>query len=85
MKIVRCNKCGGNAPEGFILCPPCMRQAGAGEIEVNAAAELMDIANIINIGDTDKSHRAAINSILSIKSRLEGSTVEKEEKKQAEI
>jgi len=85
MKITHCVKCGGDTPEGLTLCPPCMRQGGAGENEVSAAAELLDIASVINIGDTGKSQYAAINSILKIKSRLEGATVEKEKKEQAEI
>jgi hypothetical protein len=46
-----------------------MREAGAGEREVQAAAELMDIVNIINMGDTDASRRAAIESILRIAER----------------
>ena len=72
MNIAYCQQCGGYTPEGFSLCPPCMRGAGAEEKEVSAAAELMDIVNIINIGETDASQRAAIESILNIKSRLEG-------------
>lgn len=69
MNIVYCEKCGGYAPEGYALCPSCMREAGAGEREVQAAAELMDIVNIINMGDTDASRRAAIESILRIAER----------------
>jgi len=46
-----------------------MRDGGAGEKEVIAAAELMDVANIVNMRDTDASQRAAIASILRIAER----------------
>jgi len=49
-----------------------MRDGGADENEVQTAAELLDISNIVNMGDTETSQRAAIESILNIKSRLEG-------------
>lgn len=80
MTITYCEKCGGYAPKGFALCPPCMRKAGADENEVRAAAEILDIVNIINIGDTEASQRAAIESILKTKNRLERKTVEAKEK-----
>ena len=86
MKLAYCEQCGGNTPEGFNLCPPCMQGAGAGENEVKAAAELLDIANIINMGDTGASQRAAVESIFNIKKRLEVNAVEqKKEKTQAQI
>ena len=72
MNLTYCEKCGALAPEGFNLCPPCMRDGGADENEVQTAAELLDISNIVNMGDTETSQRAAIESILNIKSRLEG-------------
>ena len=65
MKIVDCELCGNNAPEGFNLCPPCVRIAGMVESEISAAG-LMDIANIVNMTDTGESQRAAIGSILNI-------------------
>ena len=71
MNLVYCQKCGRYAPEGFNLCPQCMKAAGAGETEINAAAELLDIANILNIGDAPTSQRTAIDSIINIKNRLE--------------
>ena len=80
MKITYCEKCGAYTPGGFNLCPPCMRAAGAGETEIKVAAELLDVANIVNMGDTDASQRAAIESILNIKNRLEGADVEKKAK-----
>jgi hypothetical protein len=46
-----------------------MRASGAAESE--AAAELVDIVNIINMADTGESQRAAIAGILNIKKRLE--------------
>jgi len=72
MTIKYCEKCGGYTPEGFALCPPCMKLAGAEDSEVQTVAELLDVVNIINIGDTDASRRAAIESILKIKNRIEG-------------
>jgi len=80
VKTAYCEKCGAGTPEGFSLCPPCMQGAGAGENEVTAAAELMDIVNILNIADTDASQRAAIESILNIKNRLEEADRAKKEK-----
>ena len=80
MKIVHCEKCGGRTPEGFTLCPPCMREAEADENEVSAAVEILDIANIINIGETDASQRAAIESMLKIKKRLEVNAYEEKAK-----
>lgn len=80
MNIAHCNKCGGYTPEDFILCPSCMREAGAGENVVNAAVEVLEIASIINMGDTDASQCVAIESILKIKNRLEGITLEEKEK-----
>ena len=61
-----------------------MREAGAGEYEISAAAEIMDLANIINMRDTDASRTAAVESILNIKSRLEGNAVAENEKEKAE-
>lgn len=84
MTITYCEKCGGYAPKGFALCPPCMRKAGADENEVRAAAEILDIVNIINIGNTEASQRAAIESIIKTKNRLERKTVETKENAQAQ-
>lgn len=61
-----------------------MRKAGADENEVRAAAEILDIVNIINIGDVEASQRTAIESILKIKNRLERKTVETKENAQAQ-
>lgn len=80
MKIARCEKCGGYAPEGFILCPSCMSESG--EEAASAAMELLNVINIISIGDTNANRRAAIESILIIKSRLEGNAFETKEKTQ---
>lgn len=71
MTIVYCEKCGGYTPEGFSLCPACMRESGADEADVKNASELLDVINIFNMGDTAASRNAAIESILRIKSRLE--------------
>lgn len=84
MNIASCEQCGDNTPEGFSLCPSCMRKSGAAESDVIAARELLEIANIVNMGDTEKSHTAAIKSILNIKNRLESNSyAEKEEKQEA--
>lgn len=72
MNLVYCEQCGGYTPEGYALCPSCMRKAGAGEKEVQAAAEVLELVNIINIGDTDASRKTAIESILKITKRLGG-------------
>lgn len=80
MNIVYCEQCGGYTPEGFALCPPCMRKAGADEREVKTVSELLEVVNVINIGDTDISRKAAIESILNIKNRLEGQAYEEKEK-----
>lgn len=79
MNLVYCEKCGGYTAEGFILCPSCMKEGGAGEAEVTAAAEILDIANILNMGDTDTSQRAAIKSILRMITRLEEADHEEKE------
>ncbi|GHU42267.1 hypothetical protein FACS1894111_05920 [Clostridia bacterium] len=55
--------------EGFATCPSCMRKAGEKESEVNEAEGILDIANIINMRDTGKSKRSAIESILRIMER----------------
>jgi hypothetical protein len=81
MKIVPCEKCDKNTPEGFSLCTACMREAGAGEQEVFVASDMLDIVNILNIGDTYASRMAAIDSILNISKKLEGKTDEEKEKK----
>jgi hypothetical protein len=73
LKITHCEQCGANTPEGFSICPLCMRASGADESKIKAAAELLDIATVFNIGHTDASRRNAIKSILRIKERLEES------------
>lgn len=83
MRIIHCAQCGGKTPEGFSLCPDCMSRTGAGEAEVAAAMEILEIASIINMGDTDASRRAAIESIMKIKNRLEEADHAEKEKEQA--
>lgn len=72
MKIMCCEKCGGGTPEGFRFCPECMAEAGAGQAEIEAVSGLLEILNIISIGDTGASKEAAIESILNIAKKLEG-------------
>ena len=69
MNIVYCEQCAGFAPEGMNLCSMCLHRAGADIDEVETAAQIMDIANIINMGSTDKSQRTAIESILRLAER----------------
>ena len=71
MTIKYCEKCRGYTPEGFALCPPCMKAAGANADEIQTVTKLLEVVNVINIGDTDISRRAAVESILKIKNRLE--------------
>lgn len=64
----RCLNCGAEIPSGFEICPECMHEAG---VNSDAAAVVQCMENILNIGETGKSQRAAIESILKIKYRLE--------------
>ena len=68
MKTAYCGKCGGTTTEDFALCPLCMGEADTKE---NAAilAEFIDVMNIANMGETDKSQRAAIKSMMNIAKR----------------
>ncbi len=70
MNLVYCEKCRGYTPEGFALCPACMREAGAGEAEVEVAERVLEVVNVLNIGGTEASRRG-IESILKIAKRLE--------------
>ena len=65
---MNCVKCGKTAPEGFPLCPSCAESA---DTEENGAilAEFMDVMNIANMGETDKSQRPAIKSMMNIAKR----------------
>lgn len=83
MNIVHCEKCGGYTPEGFALCPACIREAGAGEEEAKAVEDLLEVVNVLNIGDTEESRKAAIQSILNIAGKLEGKAHEAETEKEA--
>lgn len=51
-----------------------MRQAGAGEAAVSAAEELRDVADVLSIeAGTDANIKQALQAILNIAARLEGS------------
>ena len=68
----KCAKCGARLPDPLELCPDCMRKAGAGTAEVEAAEELRDIADVLSItADTDGNIKQAMNGILNIAVRLE--------------
>ena len=64
----RCLNCGAEIPSGFEICPECMHEAG---VNSDAASVVQCMENILNIGETGKSQRAAIESILNVKYRLE--------------
>ena len=84
MIIVCCEKCGGYTPEGFALCPACMRESGADEREVQAVSDLLEVVSVLNMGDTDASRKSAIESILNIKNRLERNSDEEKTETQAQ-
>lgn len=72
MEVDKCICCGEPVPEGLQICPQCMEESGASKEEVEAAEELRDIANILNItAGTDGNIKAAMQSILNIAERLE--------------
>ena len=72
MGVDKCVNCGEPIPEGLQVCPQCMKDSGASEEEIEAAEELKDVANILNItAGTDGNIRDAIESILNIAGRLE--------------
>ena len=72
MGVDKCVNCGEPSPEGLQVCPKCMKDSGASEEEVEAAEELRDIANILNMtAGTDGNIRDAMESILNIAGRLE--------------
>ena len=68
MNTDHCVKCGKPAPEGFTLCPSCAEIADTEESGASLA-EFIDLMNIANMGDTDKSQRAAIKSMMNIAKR----------------
>lgn len=68
----KCIKCGSSLPPPLDLCPECMRKAGAGAAEIEAAEALRDIADVLSItADTDGNIKRAMNGILNIAERLE--------------
>ena len=72
MDVDKCVKCDAPVPEGLQVCPQCLRESGASKEEVEAAEELRDIANILNItAGTDGNIKDAMRSILNIAERLE--------------
>jgi RNA polymerase subunit RPABC4/transcription elongation factor Spt4 len=72
MNVVYCQNCGGYTPEGYILCPTCMREDGADEKDVISVMKLLEIINILNMGNTGKALRLGIESIINIAERREG-------------
>lgn len=74
MKIKQCERCGQPTAEGLPICPDCMKVAGTSTVEVEAAEELRDIAQVLSItAKTDGNIREALTSILNIADRLERS------------
>lgn len=73
----KCANCGAPLPSPLELCPDCMRKAGAGAEEIEAAAELRDIADVLSItADTDGNIKRSMQGILNIAERLEKRTKE---------
>ena len=48
MSRKKCPNCGGKIPETLDLCPACMKAAGVGPVELEAAEELRDIAAVLS-------------------------------------
>lgn len=73
MSRKKCPNCGGKIPETLDLCPDCMKAAGAGPVEIEAAEELRDIAAVLSItAETDGNIKEALQGTLNIAERLEG-------------
>lgn len=71
MNLQKCDKCGGVTTEGLIICPACMKAAGAAPADVAAAEELTDIARVLSItADTDTNIKEAMQGVLNIAERL---------------
>ena len=74
--MAKCERCGAFVPDSLVLCPDCMRLAGAGNAEVSAAEELQDIAAILGIeAGTGASTKQALQRILNIAAKLERSVI----------
>lgn len=72
MTLKQCDKCGQPTAEGLPICPECMKAAGAPAADVEAAAELRDIARVLSIeAGTDANIKEAMTGILNIADRLE--------------
>lgn len=70
----KCERCGQAVLEGLPLCPACLRLSGAGAMEVDTAEQLRDIAAILSIeAGSDANIKEALQGILNIAARLEGS------------
>lgn len=72
MEPERCLMCGEIIPEGQQLCSGCMKEYGIIPVDVEAAEELRDIAQVLNItASTDKNIQLSMEAILRIADRLE--------------
>lgn len=72
MKLEKCLMCGEIIPEGQQLCSGCMNEYGITPVDMEAAEELRDIAQVLNItASTDKNIQLSMEAILRIADRLE--------------
>lgn len=72
MEPEKCLMCGEIIPEGQQLCSGCMNKYGITPVDMEAAEELRDIAQILNItASTDKNIQLSMEAILRIADRLE--------------
>lgn len=72
MEPEKCLMCGEIIPEGQQLCSGCMKDYGVTPVDVEAAEELRDIAQVLNItASTDKNIQLSMEAILRIADRLE--------------
>ena len=72
MDVDKCVVCNEPIPEGIQVCPRCMKEAGAGNAEIEAAEELRDIARVLSLtASTDANIKEALQAILNIAERLE--------------
>ena len=68
----KCVNCGAVLTPLLDLCPECMRKGGMKEKEIEASAELRNIADVLSItADTDSNIKQSIKGILNIAERLE--------------
>lgn len=71
MEQERCFACGEIIPEGRHLCRGCAKEHNIKSVGGEAAEELRDIAQVLNItASTDKNIQSSMEAILRIAERL---------------